>query len=584
MVTGTDLQNGGYVFQGQPFIQSGNTEDQDYAFQGQPLVSNEDSPTDEDFEYIASCCLQIAQADEYVFSTAIQIAADMSNTYSSHLTILPNNLSAVTNASSPSNPLSATLISRGSVIYSHPSSLPDPSLWSNVATCYVKMPCQDLIGPRDATEITGWRLDIQDGSGTWEAGASVAVGDYFDEVDIFGFSGTIISNGFDLPSKPYLSAGILGKPKMNKQLQFLLYGSNVYAPNMNNQNLTVPSTYQYKTHQDAAGFITSMADSTLSWTVPDFPLANFLPQGSQRAIEALQSLASEVGAVVRFNGESHYTVTFPDVSMGLWEVPECCLITSFAKRCDGDLNAGYYSPGVYYLPQLDRFDAGTHRNNFNEETETSSNGTVDGRQIIDIYRTTTMKVVGNSPIEYVDLPADWQDIYIQIVASTAQGAQGQFCTLNPRIWFLLQTGFAGQYVNNIDVAGVLKPVVKIDPTLFPQQNVDLLAGPEFWYMKIGCTTKSLAAGTPADDVEEKRRIGRTIMRYKFVPVCTATISTAFFGSIPLPGMTARATLAGRTIEGIIESVSFSDPGIVTVNVVQWARLNFYEQLSEATSI
>lgn len=532
-----------------------------------------------DGEFTASCLLQIMAEGRFDPTTTVQIAVDEDRKYSQDVVVQPSNLVAVTNATSPSNPTTPTYISNGQVIYSFPQTLPASSVWSN-ARCYVKFNCNDLIGTVSASATLSYGLDIQDGGGTWSASTVNEVGDFFDQIQLFGLTGTITRTGFDYPRSPYTTKGILGSPKMNKELLFLTYGTKFYIDNFTNQNLAKPDITKYKTHQDAARLIASLTGSTLTWRVQDYPLANFTPQASQTGLQALSSLAQEVGAVLRWNGGTHYTVAYPDTSFGLWEVPDCCLITSFSKECNADLNTGYYTPGVYMVPQLSTFNAGTHVNNLNEGTVTAANGTVGAKQIEEIYRTTTPKIIGSSPVETVDLPYDFEDVYIQIVTST--DGQGRFVTFDPHRWTLLQTGFAGQYINNVDVAGVLKPVVLIDPSLFPQNNTDLQNGPEYWYMKIGITRKQVAGGTAGDedDAEKKLLLGQTVMRYKFVPTCTGTISATFFGSIPLPGMTARATMNGRTIQGIIESVNFSSPGIITVNVVDWTRLVFYQRLSE----
>lgn len=538
-------------------------------------------PADDiDLEMIFSCMLQVQKYKEFSPSTVIQVQADRELMFSQDLVITPNNLSVVTNATAATNPTTPTLISNGELIYSLHGTVPDAEQIAR-AICYVKFNCNSLIGDVSADDTFKWNMSIQNGGGTWQASTNIDAGDFGEEIELFGFTGTVTKKGFDYPNDPYIAGGIFGNRKLNKELSFLTYNNPYYLENLMNQNLGRPPLRKYKTHGDAARLITSLTESTLSWLVQDFPLANFSAQGSQTALSALSSLVEGVGGVLRWNGGNHYTAAYPDYSLGLWEVPECCLITGLAKECNLDLNTGYYSPGVYLVPQLSQFDAGTHKNNFNDATVESPNGTSGSKQILEFYRTTTMKVQNESPVEYVDLPYDFEDVYIQIV--TSSDFQGRFVTSTPNRWFLLQTGFAGQYINNVDVAGVLKPVVRIDASLFPQENKDLLDSPQKWYLKVGCTVKKtdFGSGMKEDEIDEKSTLGRTVMRYKFVPTCTGTISSAFFGSIPLPGMTCRATpLNGKTIEGIIESVNFSNPGIVTVNVVQWSRLGFQQDLSE----
>jgi hypothetical protein len=49
-------------------------------------------------------------------------------------------------------------------------------------------------------------------------------------------------------------------------------------------------------------------------------------------------------------------------------------------------------------------------------------------------------------------------------------------------------------------------------------------------------------------------------------------------------MYASATLNGKTVQGIVESVSFTNPGLLSVQVVAWDRLTFYQDLANINNL
>lgn len=491
--------------------------------------------------------------------------------------IKPSVMIPITNATAIGNPVESTLIIGGSTIHSHPSTLPNLNI--DKAKCYVAFKCDNLIGPASAEEIMSFNLSIQDGYGRWVANTVEHVGDFYDEISMFGFNGIIIDKGFDWSSSSagVEDGGLLGGSwKMNKDIGFLVAGNPYYFHNVPNPSLAKPESSRAKTHSDAVNLLASLAGVSVTWAIMDQPLFNFQPQMSQTVAQAISSLASEVGGTLRWLGGTNYMVTYPDVSMGFLEVPDCCLITRLSKKCTADLNTGIYNPGVYTVPQLSQYDPSTVVKSSAYVPPASGFG---GAVMANDLFFTEKLMTALDPIKYIDLPQDYDTVYIQNV--TRNDPQGPFVTVDPHRYFPLQTGIVGEYINNIDVGGQLKPVLKLSNELFPTDNTD--AKNDHWYMKIQVTTKPLGGGGPNNDGNDDVE-ARTILRYRFVPTCVGTISFAFFGAIPLPGMTIKATLNGQTVEGIIESVNFSSPGIVTVQVVQWSRLQFYQRLAEATNV
>ena len=547
------------------------------------IVLNDSATSDdlsrEDASISASVTVIIREGTEYSGSVSNIIRERVNSGFSVSNVIKPNSMVPITSATAVGNPVQPTYIQNGTVVYSSTATLPAGDV--SRTKCYVSFKCADLIGPRNADEIISYSLSINNGNGSWEANTTTDVGDYYEQVQLFGLTGTIVDKGFSWSSSSggVINGGILSNPKLNRDLGFLTYGNPNYFFNVPNASLNKPATSRAKSHRDAVSLIAQLAGVTVSWAIPDLPLVNFQPQMSQKAVEAMASLAQEAGGVLRWTGGDSYIVTYPDKQIGYFEVPDCCLITSMGMKCSADMNTGIYSPGVYAVPQLGQYNAGTKIKNGVLATPTASGpGNTTGSAILaeDFY-TTTKLVTADDPIQFVNLPFDFDSIYIQNVCKV--DGQGPFVTLDPQRRWPLQTGFAGEYVNCIDIGGKLQPVLKISPDFFPSEtNTDVADG--HWYMKIQITRKPLSGGSDSGNSDGNEDTeGRTMLRYRFIPTCVGTINCAFFGSIPLPGMFATATANGETVSGIVESVSFQNPGLLSIQVVQWSRLQFYQQLS-----
>lgn len=526
--------------------------------------------------------------------------------YTTQLGVYGNDMVAVTNATSASNPTLPTLILHGATAYANAATMPSGDI--SQVQCYVSFSCQNVVTP-DTTkpphpswssismdEVIKWNVDINNDGGTWSTDTIVDYGSYGDPIKIFGISGAITDKGWAYSSSPSLNlnSGILGVRSANRELAFLLYGNPQYSTNTVNQWVSYPNPQDIKTHADCARLIANLAGLNVHWGIRDYMYFNWQPQASMTAIQALSALASEVGGVLRWNGDNNYTVMYPNQSRGLWVVPDCCLVVAVQRKCKLDLNSGVYNPGVYMMPQLGTYNAGTGSIYFatgtggtsstgslasapstNSAFKVGGQGSAAQEQPTAKYSSRTI-MTSSSPQEYVELDWDTANIYVQNV--TVSDLSGPYTTTDPNQWAVL--GTFNNLAQFITVNGQVKPVLYLQPGWFPSGNNDATNGN--WYLRVG-TTKTPAPLTQVTDTATST-IARNLMKYKWIPVCTGSITCAFFGSIPMTGMTVVCNYNGKQISAIIESVSFSSPGIITVNFVNWGELNFYAQLGNSDNL
>lgn len=528
---------------------------------------------DEDLNLNFSVILKVVEDTRIQGSQIIKISEDLNNDYSTSLNVISNNLALVTNASSAMNPVTPTLILNGVPWWSNPGTLPPNGLAN--ARCYVNWKC-DAIAGQSLGNLFNWNLSMSGGGGTWKTISTTDYGDFGEEKSVFGILGTITEKGREKSGSAfaYSNGGILGKAKLNKPMAFLIAGNQNFTTMIPSQSLALPDPSNWQTYQAAVQALASATDISVQYNVLDYPLTDFSAQAGQTGLEALNSLAENVGAKLRRKNDTEYIINYPNDPTGLYEIPDCCLVQAITKRCHLDIKTGIYSPGVYTLYQLPQFDAGTI-NLPNGPTNPLVTNPTNDFQVEEIW-TSSKLLTPEDPAFPIDLPFDWDTVYVQSITVTDGG--GQFVTTNPKRWFLLQTGFAGSWINYNDVGGVLKPQVTINWTLFSQTNQDMADG--HFIFKVGVKRKNLSGqlqqSANSPDIE-KQTLARTQQRYRFIPACEYNITVVFSGALPFDGFEIRGGIGDFQIEPgtIIESVDFSNPGILNITAVQWAEIQFY---------
>lgn len=520
-------------------------------------------------------------------STKISIAGVDYGLDTTNIVVTPNNLVAVTNASSVSNPFTPTIIVNGVTTVTNPATNPSPT-YVDSSTNYVNFGNPGISGT-SYCDLNGanFNLDYSGGSfivtsnNPWLGSTYQA--NLGKQVEILGFTGTIVDWGRTVSTteKFYTTSGIFGTPTLNKQFNIITYQSSQYFQFLTNQSnlYSVPPQNSFTTVGGMARAVADLCGISLSFIVPDAPYHDSLSQSGLTGLEALNSLASLVGATLRWNGNNHYTICYPDYYAGLWEVPYEDLIdaSGISYEYHLDLGLGVSGAGVMDLPVNTQFDPSAK--------DISGQSGISAPQVQQVGKIGKLLTSDDPPVVF-DLPQNYDKVYIQILISPGQGTGGanqlgiqNFVTTDPGQWFeFSDTGFSNFYIFQSNVGGYFIPQCKIDHRLMPQN--DAVQNDNF-VLSVAVTTKSLDSSYDSafKDAQLAYRDlqARIQANIRFIQVYTGTINCNFFGSIPLPGMWGKATYCGETVEGIIESVSFSAPNRLSIRVAQYKRINILDR-------
>lgn len=545
-------------------------------------------------EFDGTLVLTVISAIGPQFSNVLKVQAALEENFSVDLGVTANDLTAVVSASSASNPITPTFINSGVVIYSNPATLPATIPPDG---CKVFLPCTNIIGSLGANDLKEWDINLQDAGGTWNVKSFTDLPTYGTEITLFGLTGTITSKGFEWSNSGsnYKNGGIFGPRALNREAFFLTYGQPESAYNIVTKYANYPMPEFYKTHKDAASMVASLGGARLQWMLPDFPLPNFQFQGGETALAAIHSLAGDCGGVIRWMGSNSYRAMFPDIPIGVYTIPDCCLIRSISQECYLDLNSGYYTPGVYVLPQLNIKDTTTLNltqagdGTFLDFNPLTQHGPYTGQ--VENRWSTGRRPSDEMPIQSFDLPLDTNAIFIRIITKTA--GSGNFVVTESEMqdgadpWYTLENVPGSNLINGggsphtvaLNKDGIIKYLFNVTSDLFPAEGVNDDIDNGNFTMQIGITRTIPPYVNNA--IGSYLLAAKSILKYRFVPACTGTVVCSFFGSIPMPGMELNFTFNNTLITGIIESVSFSGPDTLTINYVKWFRFEFYQQLAQS---
>ena len=554
-----------------------------------PFVDSVEPEAAEDLDLNFTVVLRVLEDYNYPGTTVLRVQEDINSPYTTNLNVLEDNLVAVTSATSASNPTEPTLILGGQVVWSNPATLPPNGLAN--ARCYVNYKC-DLIANQSLSDIFSWNLSITDGGGSWNVVSINDFGDFGEETTVAGLTGTITEKGRQKTngSYGYIVGGILGRRSLNQPLAFVIAGNPQYTTLLQSQSLTLPDPDNWRTYRDASNAIANVSNVNVTWNINDYPMTDFSAQAGMTALEALNSIADNAGGKLRWTGANNYIVNYPNKPIGRYDIPDCCLIQGISKKCNLDLKTGIYNPGIYVFPQQPQFDAGTWNlpNGSTNPLVTNPEPTADGSidiQVEEIFTASKLMTV-DDPSFPIDLPFDYESIYIQSIVPVGQGG-GVFVTTDPKRWYILPAGFGGSNVNWNDVGGILKPQVMITYQLFDQTNAAM--ADNHFILKIGIRRKNIAGqinDSPSSPDVEKQTLARTQQRFRWIPVCQWNIQVIFSGALPIPGFEIHGGIGDFQLPDgvIIESVDFSNPGILNITAIQWAEMQFYVYYKDESNV
>lgn len=427
-------------------------------------------------------------------------------------------------------------------------------------------------------------------------------------VEIFGFKGTILDFGPSISDSQasWTSAGFFGSPLLHINVNLLTYSSimgylistNERLSNLGQNGISDIGGIDV---QSAAKSIAEKANIQLQWYVQDAPLKNTFNLDGLTGISALSTLAGSVGATLRWNGNNRYYVAYPNQSIGLWEVPHAKLLTSAGINYQQhlDLETGATGQRLILFPRPVVIDPGSRTI---PTAADQSSGLPTLQQITKIKQ----KVTADDPQLIFDLPYNYDRVYIQVLVPQNGNTSGSFTTKKPEEWFEFDNaslnvalGSTTSYIFTTYIGNTYVPQVRIDHNLFPVDGVNPSIDDGHFTMSLACSTKSLSGlydkGKQNSDNNNRQAQDNGLVRY--IRTYSGTITCQFFGSIPLPGMWGRAVIPGGAatytlkndntyeesrvplvgdlvVEGVIENVQVSFPGTVTIQVAQYAKIDF----------
>lgn len=498
------------------------------------------------------------------------------------LSVTPTSLATVVNPSSINNPFLPTIIVGGVTYVTNPCTAPPPDYTVTSDTYWVNY-LNGAIGNTNYCNLQGsnMTLDYSGGNFTITSLDPLGAGTTYSQnlgqtVQAYGFTGTITDFGKTISSNEnfYVTQGTFGSINLSKPFALVTYGGSQYfsflssAYNLN----AAPPINSYTTVRGMAQAIANICGITISWLIADGPYQDIFGQSGLTGLDALNTLAASMGGTLRWNGSNHYVVAYPDFFQGTWVVPDAKLLTSSGLRYSNHLDLGYgvSGAGTIGIPTNVFFDS---------ETKTLPQTGASINDEYQIIASTTKALTSDDPPFLKDLPNDIIGVKAQILVTNPTFTAGRYITNNSSIWFDLgSASFANQWVKLVRRGGAFINQLQVDYNFFPDtpeiQNGNFIAN----FAIVRRTMQGEFEQAKEDQDLLLRQIQAKIAaNVRFIKTYSGTISCYFYGSLPLPGMWASATYCGETVQGIVESVSLSGSGIVTVEVAQYFKINLLDR-------
>lgn len=494
--------------------------------------------------------------------------------------VVQDSLALVSSLTAAGNPFQPTVIVGGTTYVTNPATA--PPLGYDPGATWVQY-LNTAIGNTDFCSLYGSNLNLNYSGGTFTIASlyplgvnNIYQGNLGRTISAYGLNGTITDFGKSITSSEnnYISSGIFGTPTMSKPFNLITYGQQQYFTFLASQNsLTLaPQINSYTTIKGMAQAIAANCGVNLSWLIPDAPYRDIFGQSGLTGLEALNTLAGQMGGQVRWNGGNYYVVAYPTYTTGTWSIPDSRLLNASGMKFNNHLDLGYgvSGSGVLGLP-TNVF--------FNQPTTKTIPDTQNATPTEDIQKiaTVTKAFTVDDPTLVIDLPNDVISVKIQILITSTIGAQ--YTTNDPSIWFDLGSpGIGNPYVKIVKVGNSYVNQLWANYTLFP--SLSAIDNGNF-VMSFGIVRRSLSPqfAQEQQNTELLRRElqAKILGNIKFIKTYSGTISCQFFGSIPLPGMFASAQYCNENVQGIVESVSLQGNGILTLEVAQYFRINILDR-------
>lgn len=516
--------------------------------------------------------------EHFNFSAVTKLKATNNNNYSTYIQGQINSLVGAT-ATGGSNPFDPAVAIGGVSIIG-----PVPPV--EAKTVYISIPNTGISTHSSWDGLYRYGVSLDYGGGSFSVGSDTPIGANGQEIQLFGLNAIITRgggiDGFEYSStlKGYNASGIFGSAKLNRQINLAIGGSIIASPIVLNPSLIQAPANTWLTARSISQVIGSICGVNINWSANDVSVKDFSLEPGMKGIDVLQSMAQRVGATLRWFGNNNYYVAYPNQTVGSFVVPNQALITQSGISMEPILDldtgiSGGVNQGIYVLPQISTTSS-TAAGSTGAPNPSASAANPTVVQVAKVGKLLT----DDDPPMIFDLPYNYDQVYVQILIAPGQSTSGanglgiqNFVTTNPQQVFLLSdTGFANQLIFNTLVGNAYIPQVKIDSRIMPENDA-VQAGN--FTLTVFCTLKDLNGAYQAAQ-DDANNNGSAVQQRnpQFIKTHQGKINCFFFGVMPLPGMLGTATVDDKTVSGIIENVTFTPPGILSIDIARYARLNF----------
>lgn len=520
-------------------------------------------------------------------STKLQVISLVQDSFSTNIANISTALVGAT-ATGGSNPFDPSVAIGGNTIIG-------PTAPTNAQTVYISIPNTGISTIPDWNDLMNYGINLDYSGGSFSVSSFSQLGTLGQAITLFGLNATITQGGLEYSSthKGFFASGIFGSPKLNRQINLTLSSSIISAPIILNPTLLYPNQNLWLTAASICRVIGGICGVNVHWAVPDVPVRDFSLEPGMNGLGVLSSMAQRAGATLRWYGNNNYYIAYPNFTLGAFYVPNQNLIAQSGISSSNllDLETGIGgsgssthatapSQGMYTVPiSVTDNIANTGVSNVPGQ----SGGEAPAPQRI---ANVTKLLTSNDPPLVFDLPPDYDQVYIQILipaGKSTSGANGlgiqNFVTADPQQRYLFSdTGFANTYIFQSLVGNSYIPQVKVDHLLMPANES---VRSNNFVLSIFCTRKGLSeAFNSARQAAFDTSLESANRNPKFVQTYRGTINCYFFGVMPLPGMYASATVDDFTVSGVIENVTFTPPGILSINVARYNRINFVQPIGD----
>lgn len=504
--------------------------------------------------------------------------------FSTTIAINTNTLAGAT-ATGGSNPFNSTVAIGGTTIIG-------PTAPVAAKTVFVSIPNTGISTVPSWANLYQFGASWDYGGGSFSIASTVPVGNNGQNIQIFGFNGVITRGGgadgkeYSSSLKGYKASGIFGNARLNQQINLLVGGTALGAPVVLNPSLLQASQTSWLTAKTISSIVANRCGVAVHWAAQDTSVKDFSLEPGMKGIDVISSMAQRVGATLRWFGNDNYYVAYPNTTVGSFVVPNQALIAqggiSLEPILDLDTGvSGQVNQGMYVISRAFTTSS-TPGGTAGVPLPSAGTNNPTVTQVAKVSKLLT----DDDPALIFDLPFDYDQVYIQILIAPGQSTGGSnglgiqnFVTTNPQqVFSFSDVGFANPYIFNTLVGNAYIPQVKVDAALMPDNDA-VQAGN--FILTVFCTRRGLEGAYEAAQQEAQNNADAVQSRNpQFIKTFQGKINCLFYGVIPLPGMFGSATVDDFTVSGIIENVTFSPPGLLSLDIARYAKINFVQPLNQ----